>query len=153
MTLVKLKTGFAIVDLNTANPVGTVEVGQIWQDSSKQYNVEIKSFNDATEVFDCVARSNITGGTWNCVVGNALDFFNNYVLVFQPGAVASVNGHPNCKSSFSLSLPKAMDSINYDLKIERVRVSDGPTCECGGRKSGFKDYTRQHSSWCPVYKE
>jgi len=25
-------------------------------------------------------------------------------------------------------------------------------CDCGGYKTGFKDYTRQHSQWCKVYR-
>lgn len=28
-----------------------------------------------------------------------------------------------------------------------------PKCDCGGKACGFKDFTRQHSSWCKVYKE
>jgi len=25
-------------------------------------------------------------------------------------------------------------------------------CDCGGHKAGFRDFTRQHSQWCKVYR-
>ncbi len=26
-----------------------------------------------------------------------------------------------------------------------------PECECGAKAMGYKDYTAEHSHWCPVY--
>lgn len=48
----------------------------------------------------------------------------------------------------------ALDALALSMGMTR-RDSPPPLpkCDCGGKACGFKDYTRQHSSWCKVYKE
>lgn len=41
----------------------------------------------------------------------------------------------------------------FDAHTRQYGREKTSLCECGGHRAGFKDYTRQHYSWCPVYKE
>lgn len=40
----------------------------------------------------------------------------------------------------------------YDYESPRTGYGWGPKCECGAKATGAKDYTPQHSTWCPVYR-
>ena len=66
----------------------------------------------------------------------------------------------NSIDNFSHKTISSMPAIDFLAYYEPIKqMAKAPdheptktTCECGGSKIGYKDYTKQHSTWCPVYK-
>lgn len=149
--LKKVPNGFLILDQNGA-PMDSILVGDLWMAKHDPYMIDITSFDPGRETFVCTVIDSRTGGKWSSSIQDAMHFYTNYRKTKTSqlmGAMGVVhNTSPHCRS---ITMPSPMHDANYKITI--VNKESKCECECGGHKAGFKDYTRQHSSWCPVYKE
>ena len=115
-----------------------ITVGDKWEArSDSQLTCEITDYNG--QWFEAVMTNHSAGNTMKVRITDFNDFINQWGLVRH--GVTDYGSTP-------------LDSANYKLSYRiEGEAPTNPRCECGNRALGSKDYTRQHSSWCPVYRE
>lgn len=125
-------TKYEIIATHGGGPTTEIVTFDYWDERLPN---QVNSHRDSKDMFlkHCIPNPNATPHPMNVMGlgGSQLDALAASMRAQFNGAIA--------KSDKRFNLPD-------------IDLDDKPKCDCGGKACGFKDYTRQHSSWCRVYK-
>lgn len=156
-----MRSVFSVVHDIAGKYMGEIHVGDVYTDNLRPHIKAVLVDYDGQE-FEANVHNSITCTTTKAVISNFEEFLNNWTIYHQSASRTPSGWIPpvskistNIAQGFADALAKgAIDMIGSPLGMS-LNLPNKPItlCECGAHKLGVKNYSRQHSSWCPAYKE